>query len=253
VPSDQEDKEMSNTRGFQFEVAATLQQAPLFDSPEWSEANGLRMYHLMRLEHMEDLLARVFARSKAVLGDDTWLELMEHFHVSWPCVGHPTAELMDEFVKFVQALPEVDDVPVWLAELARFEWVLWSVQTQTRQRIHVAADQNWLDAHLAVNPTLREASFDWSVHEISPLFLPQEPMRTVLWVLRDDSDDAQVVRGDLFGSQLLGLIRQGLTPRQALSSMAHWFGHEQPQAFIEEAASVIDRLMQDKILMLAKV
>lgn len=242
---------MSTARGFQFEMTSDLQQATLFDSPDHTELTGLRMYHLMRLDHMESLLAQVFARSKTILGEDTWLELMEHFHVSWPCVGQPSAELMHEFVKFTQALPEVDEVPVWLAELTRFEWLLWTVQAMPQPRIASDATQKALDAPLIVNPTLREANFDWSVHEISSLFLPQEPMRTVLWVLRDGGAHAQVLRGDLFGSQLLGLIRQGLTPRQALASMAQWLGHDEPGMFIEEAAGVIDRLLQDKVLMYA--
>lgn len=239
---------MNGSRGFRFEVSQYLSQPQLFETPEWHEVSGARMYHLMRLENLEQMLARVFARSKAVLGDDTWLELIEHFHVSWPCIGQPSTLLYEEFVAFAHALPEVDDVPAWLADLVRFEWILWSVSARERQLIQMPCAEDVLDLDLMINASLREELFDWSVHEISELFQPEEPMRTVLWVLRDDSDDVQVVRGDLFGSQLLGLIRQGVTPRQALSSMARWFDHENPQAFVREASMVISRLVQEKVL-----
>jgi hypothetical protein len=205
-----------------------------------------------QLEQLEEVLSGVFVRSKAMLGESLWLELIEHFHFSWLKEVEQQNELFDEFVEFLQAMPEVEDLPDWLADLARFECVMWEVRAnQTPPWGATQGQRDDLLARFDINSTLREAHFDWPVHQICAGFQPYEPMRTVLWVQRDASHELQVIEGDLFGTQLLELLRDGLTEQEALTSMARWLEHDAPETFIDEATSVVNRLIQEGVIQVA--
>lgn len=241
---------MNQLRSTQFELARHLRQPHVFAAPAWTTNLGLAMYQQQRQQQLAQSLSSVFSRCKSLLGDERWHSLVAHFHFSWHSHGHRESQLFDAFVNFLKSLPEVEDLPLWLADLASFEWALWAapaLQAPTPPSTTADLEACWHQP-LQVNPTLQSLHLDWPVHQLSAFYQPMYPVHTVLWVLRDAADQIQVVEGDLVSTQLLSLIQSGMTVHEALAALAHWCGHEDPTVFAQEARALVEVLWLQEVL-----
>lgn len=240
-------------RQFQFEFARHLRQPHVFPKPPTISLQSVEIYQRARLARVKEVLALVFVRCHAVLGHQTWNDLVDYFYWHWPTHGTRQNHVPHAFVSFLDSYPATDETPAWVADFARFEWLQWRVSAMSVHIPNFDPSADLMSARAVLNPAREQASFDWPVHQIDADCQPTESQPTLLWVVRDSEDELRVVLGDTFRAQLISLLQTGLTGEQALQAMASWLNHPKPQELLQEGQQILIALQQSQVILGAAV
>ncbi len=236
-------------RHFQFEFARHLRQPHVFPRPEGVTPQSVEIYQSARFARVKEVLALVFVRSHLLVGNQAWSELVEHFYWHWPTHGTRQNHLPYEFVCFLADFPKTEETPAWFANFVQYEWMQWRVSAMNVETHAFNPTVDLMRERVVLNPAREDASFEWPVHSIEQECDPIEPATTVLWVLRINNEELQVVPTDLFTVQLVSLLKSGLTGEEAMAAMAAWFELKNPQDLQAEGVHILNDLREAGVIL----
>ncbi len=150
-------------------------------APEGIEARRLAVYKRLVRNNIENFLERGFPVLVKVLGESGWQQLV-HQYLSYHSATSPLfSNIGAEFVEFLtSSTADLTDYPAFCAELAWYERMeveaLYADVAYADYDLELTAEEAVAkDAPLALNTSLKWASFDFPVHKISTDFQPTQP------------------------------------------------------------------------------
>lgn len=195
------------TAELQVAFAAHLRNPALAAPPGLAEAR-VEVYRSLFFNNVANFLAQSFPVSESILGSRAWRLLCRAFY-SRHCSHAPLfPELPQEFLKFIQAAPELVEAWPFLAELLHYEWVetaLGYAEDELPARRTVESSEP-----LVLSPIALPLAYRFPVHKLSPSYLPTvlgDPSFLMAWRNRGDAVRFQILSASAV--QLAARFQQG--------------------------------------------
>ena len=218
--------------------------------PAGVPARRMAIYNELLFNNICGFLDSCFPVCRTTLGEKRWRRLNRTFFRDWPSHTPWFREIPREFVHYLNEHQISQPLPVWLPELAHYEWVELAVDIMDCTAPPHNPAGNLLIARPILNPTLMNLSYHWPVHLIGPDYRPRKPQTTQLLVFRDQADQVQFVASTPVTSRLLALIAdQGMNGRAACLHIAAELQHTAPEALVNHGRAMLEQLRQQGIIL----
>ncbi|OAI17558.1 DNA-binding domain-containing protein [Methylomonas koyamae] len=200
--------------------------------PQGFAAERLNVYAELLYNKFDESLSACFPVINRILTPPAWRELLLEFIAGHTCRTPYYRRIPDEFVHYLrQTRPEDPELP-FLADLAHFEWV--ELQLSIAEAVdlphNMLTAEQLLRAVPVFVPVMQLLTYQWSVEDIGPDYLPTEVPEDITYILgfRDHHDQVQFVALSTATAHLVQRLQNsGLSGEQALTEMG---GHLPPAA-----------------------
>ena len=218
--------------------------------PTGVPARRMAVYNELLFNNICGFLDSCFPVSRATLGEKKWRQLNRSFYRDWPSHTPWFREIPREFVRYLSESTIKQPLPVWLAELAHYEWVELAVDIMDCPIPNHDSESNLLIGQPILNPTLMNLSYQWPVHKIGPDYRPRKPQPTCLLVYRDAQDKVQFVASNPVTARLLELLKNTtFTGCAACLEIARELQHPTPEALVSHGLTMLEQLRQQGIIL----
>ncbi len=215
---------------FQHQMAAHLRDPHHTRRPPGVPKRRMGVYNELLFNNVCGFLDSCFPVSRQLLGDVSWRRLCRTFYRDWPSHTPWFREIPREFVRYLSEHHIAQPLPVWLADLARYEWAELAVDVMDVTPPAHDPQGDMMRASVCLNPARVDVVSPWPVHRIGPDWQQRQTEPTFLEVFRDAQLDVQFAEINAVTAHVLSLLDQGLTGQQALSQLATDMKHPDPQA-----------------------
>ncbi len=249
---------MSNTPDFiqkQYEFTRHCRDPENSAAPENIEDRRMQIYRDLLFNNVESFMANNFPVIRELLADDHWQCLIRDYFSNHKATTPYFPKLPGEFLRFLEDERESTDDPIFLSELAHYEWMESVVSIDTREIPSEGIDfsGDLLTGVPIINPIIRLLAYQFPVHKIGPDFLPDasDNQPTYLVVYRDRADKVGFMELNMVTARLLDLLTQGLDLRTLdhLKSIAQDLQHPDPDVVIQGGMDVLKQ-MRDRDIVL---
>jgi hypothetical protein len=227
-------------RAFTDHLRNPAQVAP----PPLPEAR-LAVYRDAVFLNIERFMRDNFPRLAAVLPAAIWQGLMRDYIVRHAARTPLFVELLSEFLVYLEHERQEPLDPLWLRELAHFDWLENTLASDLRECESGSATlaPPLMTHPLTVNPVHQLVRYVFPVHALSVEYLPAEPPSnpTLLLTFRAPSYDVAALDLNDAAAELFVAIREGLAPNEALGAIAEAIGHRAPAQLIAFGEQMIRR------------
>ena len=222
-------------------------QAP---RPAGVPARRMAVYNELLFNNICGFLDSCFPVCRQTLGEKRWRRLNRSFFRDWPSHTPWFREIPREFTRYLAEAEIRQPLPVWLAELAHYEWAelaldIMDVSTPAHDPVG-----NLLTKPVALNPAMLSLTYTWPVHRIGPDYRPRKPQPTCLAVYRDTNDEVQFSQINAVTSRLLSLLAATPTTGEtAIRQIATELQHPAPEQLLTHGAALLDDLRRQGIVL----
>lgn len=232
---------------YQLQFSAHIRNPDAVARPQRVSAERMRVYRDLVFDNLDATLGACFPVCKQVLGKRRWRQLVRSFLVHHRAASPLFRQIPEEFLGFLQTLPEIagsPELPPFFNSLAHYEWVELAVSAAEAPNVTADVDTagDLLQGYPVLAGALMLLRYAYPVQRISPRFQPQAPLQTPvdLLVFRDAADQVRFVELNAVTARLVALLQtQKLTGLQALEHIAGELAHPQPQIMIDFGSRVL--------------
>lgn len=235
----------------QYQFAAYIRDPEQTAAPDNIEHRRLAVYRELFFNNIEGFIATAFPVLKTLYTPSDWEAMMRDFMIKHHCKTPIFHEISREFIEYLQNERDCQQDPVFMKQLAHYEWVelaLSVAEAEFKQE-----DINQTDCmHLALHtsPLAWSLAYDYPVHQISADFQPSDKSdtQTFLLVYRDRDDKVTFLSLNPVSARLISLLDEGITGEHAAQQISEELQHPTPQAVIDGARTMIQDWLARGIL-----
>lgn len=205
--------------------------------------------------NIESFMRNNFPRVREAFSEADWHALVRDYLVRHRSDTPLFAELLDEFLAYLEDERAVDTDPPWLRELAHFDWLENAVAiAEVRlDDIPVRAAGDLLHDRLVINPVHRLVRYVWPVHAMGPTQLPSEPpaRQTQLLAFRDRDGSFGVLDLNDVAVHLFEALAAPAAPCAAavLRAIAESLGHPDPGVVERGGLQLLERWQAREVIL----
>lgn len=233
---------MKSFQQTQLAFARHMRAPDEYPAPEGMEDRRMGIYRELVYNNIESLIATVFPVLRSILNDSIWHSMVRDFIHRHECKTPYFLEISEEFLHYlVQVRGICADDPVFLLELAHYEWIelALDVSEDTLPAIDTLP-ADLMAARPCVSPLVALLAYQYPVHKVSPRFQPQAMTPTQLLVYRNRADKVCFMEANPLTQRLLSLLQsQSLTLSDALVIIAAELQHTEVDGFSSDAQTLI--------------
>lgn len=230
----------------QYAFASHLRAPDTVAAPEGIEARRIAIYRDLIYNNIEGFVAGAFPVLRSLFKDSAWHELVRDFIVKHQAQTPYFLEISQEFLAYLwQERGQVEGDPLFMLELAHYEWVELALDVATDQLPDAGVTPgNILDTHARVSPLVMNLSYQYPVHKISSRFLPDAVELTFLVVYRNSADQVKFMESNALTHRLLYLLQDQpqSSLRAILLQIADELDHPDHSALLSKGESLIAHL-----------
>ncbi len=232
---------MLDFQQYQYAFTAHIRDPKKNPKPDNVDEERMSVYREGVYNNVFESSSVCFPVCQKTLGKVAWDSIMRRFFATHHASSPIFREIPQELLAFLQTDEEVSD---YIKQLAHYEWVELAVGMQKVSAPMLSEETDLLNEVPVLTPAHMLLQYDYPVQKISPEFIPENKEDTYLLVFRNQEFDVNFIELNPMTYALLELILQGLTGKQALTSLAEQTQHPQPEVIIEFGAGVLQDLMQ---------
>jgi hypothetical protein len=230
----------------QYAFASHLRAPDTVAAPEGIEARRIAIYRDLIYNNIEGFVAGAFPVLRSLFADSTWHGLVRDFIVKHQAQTPYFLEISQEFLAYLwQERGQVEGDPVFMLELAHYEWVELALDVATDQLPDAGIiPGNILDAYARVSPLVMNLSYQYPVHKFSPYFRADAVDLTFLVVYRNSADQVKFMESNALTHRLLYLLQdqQQASLRTILLQIADELDHPDDSSLLAKGESLITHL-----------
>jgi len=223
-------------------------------TPDNIEQRRMAIYKDLFYNNIEGFISNGFPVIKQIFDDEAWHAMIRDFMVKHQCKTPLFHEIAREFLAYLEDERDSSDDPVFMKELAHYEWVELALSISDAETVpyQAEADHDTLALHWETSPVAWPLSYHYPVHQIGPDFIPAAPNDTpvFLMVYRNQDDGITFLELNPVSARLIDLLNEGLTGQRAAEQIAQELQHPSPDVVIAGAKALIDDWLQRHILQL---
>jgi uncharacterized protein len=234
---------------FQHQMAVHLRDPHHTCRPQGVPQRRMGVYNELLFNNVCGFLDSCFPLCRQLLGESRWRRLCRTFYRDWPAHTPWFREIPREFVRYLSEHRIAQPLPVWLADLARYEWAELAVDVMDVAPPAHDPQGDMMLASVCLNPARMDVVSPWPVHRIGPSWQPRQAEPTLLVVFRDAQLDVQFTQVNAVTAHVLGLLDQGLSGQQAFAQLAIAMNHPDPQALQGFGQQLLISLREQGVLL----
>lgn len=241
----------------QYEFAAHIRDPENNQKPSGIEDRRMKIYTDLFFNNVEDFIANTYPVLKSLYTEEKWHLMVRDFfsrHISHTPLF---SEMPREFLKYLETERDEAEDPVYINELAHYEWVELALMTsELDEEINyeqINTEGNLLGGQPVLSPLAWPLTYQFPVHKISPEFvvsdIPSQP--TYLLIYRDHNDEIHFIELNPVSALLLQLISEDntFTAREMLEQIAAQLNHPDPDIVIQGGHEIIKDLKQRHVIL----
>lgn len=237
-------------QSFQHAFAGHLRDPHHVPRPSGVPARRMAVYNELLFNNICGFVDACFPVSRAIVGEQRWRRLCRTFYRDWPLHTPWFREIPREFTRYLAEADIRQPLPIWLAELAHYEWAELAVDVMDCAPPAHDPAGDLLAGPVALNPALLNLAYAWPVHRIGPDYRPRKPQPTHLVVYRDADDDVQFSAINAVTARLLALLAAAPTTGElAIRQIADELQHPAPDQLLAHGAALLDDLRRQGIVL----
>ena len=204
---------------------------------------GAKIYAGLLYNKFDSCLQACFPVCCSLLGETAWQTLVTAFIALHPCKSPLYRQVPDEFVEY---LFTAVDIPLWLPELAHFEWLELALSiAEAELPPHNPDPDGWLSHRPVFAPVLEICRYAYPVARLGEeqtSVLPDQV--TCLLGFRDKEQEVRFIELTPATARLLEILQSArVTLQEALEQIAAELNHPQPLALINFAVATLNQLL----------
>lgn len=211
--------------------------------PPGFDGERLAVYVELLYNKFDESLSACFPVLHSILEPTRWRELLKDFIAEHRCLSPYYRQIPDEFVLYLQNERRRTDDPLFLAELAHFEWIELVLSIAEAEPIAAASltDEQLLTAPPIFTPIIRLLHYVWPVQQISRTFQADEPPPggTDILGFRDADEQVRFIAINPATARLIQLLQSGLSGYEALHVIGETLNPQEPSALIPFGAGIL--------------
>lgn len=236
----------------QYQFASSIRDPEHQSAPDNIEQRRMAIYRELFYNNVEGFVATGFPILRQLTSDETWHAMVRDFMIQHRCKTPLFHEISREFLAYLDDERDLKNDPVFIKELAHYEWVelALSVSDAEVKDINLDNIQNSLNERFNTSPLAWPLAYNFPVHQIGPDFQPQQPNDTPVFLLvyRNKEDSVTFMELNPVSARLIDLLNEGKTGQQAAELIAQELQHPNPQVVIDGARALLDDWLQRGIL-----
>ena len=239
----------------QHEFTRHLRDPGRFPAPAGLPAARLAVYSNAVYLNIERFMRDNFPRVREVFDEGDWHALVRDYIVRHRSDTALFAELLDEFLAYLDDERNNPDDPPYLRELAHFDWLENAVAIDPIRLDEIAAvaDGDLLHDRLVINPVHQLVRYAWPVHAMGPAFRPDSaPARaTQLLAFRNRAGDFGVLDLNDVAMRLFSDLSTPGTPPAAtvLARLADELRHPDPAVVERGGLQLLERWQAREVIL----
>ncbi len=216
------------------------------------EDRRLKIYRELFFNNILGFLSSGFPVLESLYCEQQWKLLARKFFIEHECRSPYFIDISKEFVEYLSndyQLGEFD--PVFMRELAHYEWLELDVSVRKSSQITEAWDENAPITHVQMSDLASLVSYQYPVHQISADYKPLQAGETLyLVVYRDTTDEVNFTLVNVVSAHLLNtILQQGVATIDSLSRMmVEAMPQLDVQQITESLQQVLQQLLKQEIL-----
>jgi len=231
-------------------LASHVRDPSVHPGPPGIEVRRLQVYADLVFNNLDGLLAGNFPVIRKTLGDAAWHALVRRFLQQHRSRTPLFTEVGRELIAYLEAAP--DPERPWLAELAHYEWSELGLQLSEATLPPHDSQGDLLAGVPVLSPLAWPLAYRWPVDRIGPDHKPASPPPEPTRLLLRREPDGRIRFASLSPLlfRLLELVdgNRDRSGRELLLQLAREAGHAGDDAFIAEAAPMLQRLHAEGVL-----
>lgn len=232
-----------SVKAIQSDFSARIRDPQHHACPSNVDPERMKVYEELVFNNIEDILANNFPVIRTLLTDDYWENLVRHFLIEHRAKTPFFYQIPQEFLAFLSTLKKC---PVFLGDLAHYEWMELDVELASTEKITPAYDPDGdlLQGTIVLAPIVRLVSYPFAVHRISADRIPlvADPELTFMAIYRDQEDVVQFITLNRIAARLLNLLMENasLTGQQAIQHVVDELQHPDPSVVQQGGFALLD-------------
>ncbi len=246
---------MADFKQHQQQFVAHIRNPHSNPAPEGIEDRRMAIYRELFFNNVEGFLSNTFPVLKSIISQENWLAMARDFFSRHSCETPLFSEISQEFIDYLQNERESQPHdPPFMLELAHYEWIEMAVAISDEDQDLPAADPNGdlLKQCPLLSPVMRNLSYQFPVHKISPDFQPRElpGEMTHLVVFRNRQDEVRFLEINAVTQQLIEILKQNpnATGLDAVRMIAEALQHPDPDVIITAGEKLLYDLRHKDII-----
>jgi hypothetical protein len=220
-------------------------------APVEMDAARVQVYRDLVFNNLSLLLSGTFPVLVKILGEEDWRLLLRAFLRDHRAQTPKFGEIAREFVGFIAGgLP--GDWPVFMAELAHYEWVEMVLQQADDQPLPASDVKLMLERPLQVSPLAWPLAYAWPVQLLGPNYQPDAApdQPTLLLVRRAEDWSVKFAELSPLAWRLLQRIGEfpALDGRAHLQGLAQEAGAAGSSEFMENGWALLQQMHAQRVV-----
>jgi hypothetical protein len=227
----------------QYQFAAHIRDPEHQPAPGDIEDRRMAIYRDLFFNNINGTLKNAFPVIRSLMSEMQWEVMVRDFMIAHRCKTPLFVEIAREFIAYLKTERQNESDPLFLQELAHYEWVelALSIAESEYTSTPVTENEDVLALHFDQSPLAWLLVYQYPVHQISAENQPETPSDTpvCLLVYRNHEDQIKFIELNSVSARLLELIAHGQTGYEAVDELATAMQHPDPQVVANGAISLI--------------
>mgnify|MGYP005994082775 CR=1 FL=1 len=237
---------MLDFQQYQYAFTAHIRDPKNNPKPDNVDEERMSVYREGVYNNVFESASVCFPVCQKTLGKAAWDSIMRLFFATHHASSPIFREIPQELLTFLQADEEVPD---YIKQLAHYEWVELAIGMLKVSAPNLNEATDLLNETPILTPAHMLLQYEYPVQKISPDFIPENKEDTYLLVFRNQDFEVNFIELNPLTYALLELIKQGLTGKQALTSLAEQIQHPQPIVVLEFGHGLLLDLLAQKAIL----
>jgi hypothetical protein len=212
------------------------------------EDRRLKIYRELFFNNILGFLSSGFPVLQSLYDEQQWKFLARKFFIEHECSSPYFIDISKEFVEYLSneyQLCESD--PVFMAELAHYEWLELDVSVRKSNQSATAWDGHSQITQVQMSDLASLVSYQYPVHQIGVDFIPSQSSEVVYLVIyRDATDEVNFTLLNAVSAHLLNTImQQGVVTVDSLSKIMI---EAMPQLDVKQITESLQQVLQQLLM-----
>jgi len=239
----------------QLEFTAYIRDPENSPPPADVPPQRMAMYRELFFNNIDSFLSANFPVLRTILNDRQWFELGQDFFAKHASQSPHFSEIPEEFLDYLQNERDSSNDFPFMLELAHYEWVEMALSI-AKESVPVNRHNldDWQHLRIRLSPLAWPLAYQYPVHKISPVFLPETAPEqpTFLIVYRDQDDEVHFIEITAITYRLLEIIqeREETVVADCLRQVAEESNHPHPEMIISGGLQILKELAEKTVVVL---
>lgn len=219
------------------------------EKPSDVEQERLDVYRELLFNNISGFVSSAFPVLKSLYEEHAWQQRLQLFFAGYRCENPFFLSIAQSYLDFLHNHYQLQDSdPVFMLELAQYEWLELELATRKAEPALAVADVKQQALQLSELASVQ--AYQYPVHKICPEFQPTETEASFLLIYRNPDDEVKFIALNQLTTLLLQVLAQqpGLTLTELVGQLSPYVPQLDPAQLVSGAEQILANFAEKGIV-----